>query len=322
VRLRRSDVSAPGLRRVRAGRGFRYVDTAGRTVRDTEVKERIARLGIPPAWQEVWISPTAAGHIQATGLDAAGRLQYLYHEDWVSRRSRVKFLRARALAVALPAARATVTRDLGLSTPSRERALAVAFRFLDAAAPRLGGTRYLSTNGSHGLSTLLCSHVRIEGDAVLLEFPAKSAQVWTSRTHDPLLVRALRPLLERGPADRLLAWLDEEWRLVTAQEINDDIRSRTHGDFTAKDFRTLHGTVTAAVSLARSGPQPSAAARRRAVRQAAEDAALELNNTPATALKAYIDPLLVDAFEAGRTIDLSSGSRPEHALTALLGPVD
>jgi len=322
MRLRRSDVSAPGLTRVRSGRGYRYVDEHGATVRDKELRARITRLAIPPAWRDVWICPLAAGHIQATGLDDAGRLQYLYHEDWSARRSRVKFLRARRLAVSLPSARASVTRDLRLPTASRERALAVAFRLLDVAAPRLGGLRYLSTNGSHGLSTLECCHVRLEDGTVHLRFPAKSGREWTSQTLDPELARALEPLL-RGPHDRLLAWReDDEWHPVSAQDINDDIRSRTHGDFTAKDFRTLHGTVAAALSLARSGPQPSVAARRRAVKQAAADAAAELSNTPATALKAYIDPLVIDAFAQGRTLDLSTGARPEHALSALLGPPD
>lgn len=319
MRLRRSDINRPGITRLPHGRGYSYRDPAGRLVVERDVRDRIAHLVIPPAWQEVWICPYPNGHIQATGIDTAGRRQYLYHPVWEARRAQAKFVRARALAEALPAARASVTRDLAETAPSRRRTLAVAFRLLDSAAPRLGSLTYLRTYGSHGLSTLLCSHVRVADDVVVLEFPAKSGQLWSSQTHDPVLAAALEPMLHRGPRQRLLAWQESDgWHVLAPEEVNDDIRARTHGDFTAKDFRTLHGTVTAAVSLARSGPQASRIAQHRAVREAARAAALELNNTPSTALKAYIDPLLVEAYREGRTIDLSAGAKPEHALTALL----
>ena len=259
-RLRRSEPSGPGIQRVRSGRGFTYRGVDGKPV-DAATRDRIAALVIPPAWTEVWICPFPNGHIQATGRDAAGRTQYLYHEAWRQQKDRVKFERALELAASLPSARKRVTRDLRGDDP-KSRTLAAAFRMLDAGSLRVGSERYAELHGSHGLSTLLCSHVVVSGDTVRLEFPGKSGQEWMSELDDADLAAALRPLKRRGPSARLLAYKDEDgWHPVTAEDINDYVRARTGGEFTAKDFRTLTGTVAAASSLARSGPQRTKTAR-------------------------------------------------------------
>ena len=173
ARLRRSRAGEGGLRRVRRGRGFSYADRSGRTVHDVAVIERIRGLAIPPAWTDVWICDTPDGHIQATGLDAAGRRQYLYHARWRERADRLKYDRALDLAEALPAARRRVTRSLRARGVSRTRALAAAFRLLDTGAFRVGSEQYAEGDGSVGLATLRCEHVQVHGDHADFDFVGK-----------------------------------------------------------------------------------------------------------------------------------------------------
>ncbi len=318
-RLRRSDSSAAGLRRVRSGRGFSYRGLDGHPVTDPELLARIRSLAIPPAWTDVWIAPYANGHIQATGLDAAGRRQYLYHPIWREQKDRVKYDRALRLAESLPTARRRVTMDLRDGEPSRGRALAAAFRMLDTGSLRVGSERYAELHGSHGLATLLCSHATVSGSTVALHFPAKSGQEWDSEITDADLAAVIRSLKRRGASARLLAFREDgAWHPVTAEEINAYVRERTGGDFTAKDFRTLHGTVTAAISLARHGPEATATGRKRAVADAMRDAATVLGNTPAIARASYVDPRLVDHYVAGATIDPARLASAESELRTLL----
>jgi DNA topoisomerase I len=301
ARLRRSDPTGPGYHR----RGKRLVDDDG-TAAPSSVKERVADLVIPPAWTDVWIAPHANGHIQATGVDAAGRTQYLYHPDWRKQKDKTKFDRALALAEALPAARRKVTRDLR-GDDSKGAALAVAFRMLDVGSLRVGSERYAEDNGSHGLSTLLCSHVSVNGAIITLGFPGKSGKTWSSQIDDAELAAKLASLISRGPTARLLAYeLEGEWHPLSAADINDYVRQCTGGAFTAKDFRTLRGTSAAALSLAKHGPATTRTAVKRAVAQAMRDASVVLGNTPTIARKSYVDPRVVTRFRRGMTIDPST----------------
>jgi DNA topoisomerase I len=317
ARLRRSNPSAHGYRRRASGRGFSYLDPTGATVRDSALRARFAGLAIPPAWTDVWICQYPNGHIQATGLDAASRRQYLYHPQWRDARDRVKFDRVLDLAASLPTARGQVTRALRNESDARMRALAAAFRMLDTGSLRIGSERYADANGSHGLSTLLCSHAAVTGDTVSLCFPAKSGQVWESEITDPDLARFVRECLRRAHDEVLLGWSEGgERHTLSAPDINSYVRERTGGDFTAKDFRTLHGTVTAAVSLAETGLQATVKAQSKAIAMASEQAAAVLGNTPTIARKSYIDPRLIDRYTAGETIDRAGA--PESALRALI----
>lgn len=319
-RLRRSRTTRPGLSRKKTGTGFRYVDVSGAALTDEDDRERIDALAIPPAWSNVWISPDPLGHIQAIGTDAAGRRQYLYHPVWRDKRDRTKFERALDLAATLTAARAQVTRDLRDTEPSKQRALAAAFRILDTASPRIGGERYLEQNGSHGLTTLLCSHVETHGDTVALSFVGKGGLDWASDFEDHDLAAVLRSLKRRGPAARLLAWKDgSTWHPLAASEVNDYVRERTRGEFTAKDFRTLRGTIVAAQSLAASGPSKVRRERQSAITRAMVDASDALGNTPTIARKSYVDPRVVERYRRGRVIEVGRGSAPERALRQLLG---
>jgi DNA topoisomerase-1 len=319
VRLRRSDTSGPGFQRVRSGRGFTYRGPDGAAI-DSETRDRILSLVIPPAWIDVWISPYPNGHIQATGVDAAGRRQYLYHADWRLRGDRLKFDRVLELAATLPAARRTVTIDLRRDGAPRERVLAGAFRMLDTAGLRVGSERYALEHGSYGLTSLLGAHARVSGgDTVKLHFPAKSGQEWSSEHRDPELAELIALLKRRGPRARLLAWKDgAAWHPLTPADLNADVRARTGGDFTSKDFRTLHGTIAAAASLARTGPKASETGRKRAVAEAMRVASDVLGNTPAIARSSYVDPRILDRYRRGETIELGSRGSPEAALRAFL----
>jgi DNA topoisomerase-1 len=318
-RLRRSDSSGAGIRRFRAGRGFTYRDADGSTVADPDLLARIRTLAIPPAWTDVWIAPYANGHIQATGVDAAGRRQYIYHPTWREQKDRIKYDRALALAESLPTARRLVTQDLRREGFERDRILAAGFRMLDTGSLRVGSERYALEHGSHGLTTLLCAHATTSGDTVHLSFPAKSGQEWESEIADADLAAVVRSLKRRGPRARLLAWKSgDSWHPLGADEINGYVRERTGGEFTAKDFRTLHGTVAAAGSLARTGPAKTKTARSKALAQAMRDAAEVLGNTPAIAKNSYVDPRVVECYLHGETIDPHRLAAAESELRALL----
>lgn len=319
MRLRHSNASGRGYRRVPAGTGFSYKDLDGSTLPPGPVRDRLESIGIPPAWKDVWIAPYDNGHIQATGVDTVGRRQYIYHPSWRERKDRLKFDRALQLAETLPSARRKVTMDLRSEGLTRERVLAAAFRMLDSGSLRVGSERYTNENGSHGLATLLCAHVKVHKDELRLSFPAKSGKTWESRIRDADLAAVVRQLKRRGSNARLLAYKNgRSWHPVSSAEINEYVKERTGEDFTAKDFRTLRGTVAAAVSLAKRGPQPRVAARKRAVSGAMQDAAAVLGNTASIARKSYVDPRLLDHFAAGETIDPKRLDSAESELRALL----
>ena len=276
---------------------------------------------IPPAWDDVWISPYENGHVLATGTDAAGRRQYMYHPSWRERMDKIKYDRALALAESLPGARRMVTQDLRRLEPDRQRALGAAFRMLDQGSLRVGSERYALEHGSHGLSTLLCSHARISGDDIELGFPGKSHQAWSSTIHDHDLAHVLVGMKRRGGNARLLSYRAErgaEWVPLGADDINEYVKERAGDDFTAKDFRTLHGTVAAAVDLARTGPLPSETKRTKAITHAVKAASDVLGNTPTVARQSYIDPRLIDAYHHGETIDPKRLASAEAEVRALL----
>jgi DNA topoisomerase-1 len=248
-----------------------------------------------------------------------GRRQYIYHPEWRERKDRLKFDRALQLAESLPSARRMVTMDLRSEGLTRERVLAAAFRMLDSGSLRVGSERYTNENGSHGLATLLCAHVQVRKNRLRLSFPANCGKSWESDITDDDLAPLVRVLKRRGGNARLLAYKNgRSWHPVTSADINSYVKERTGSDFTAKDFRTLRGTIAAAVSLARSGPQKTVSKRKRAISVAMMEAAAVLGNTPSIARKSYVDPRLLDHFAAGETIDPKRLDSAESELRALL----
>jgi DNA topoisomerase IB len=306
-RLRRVDCSAPGIARRRRARGFEYLDERGERLDDAETLSRIHELAIPPAWRDVWICADPLGHLQATGIDAAGRKQYLYHARWRERRDQQKFNDMLDFARALPRMREAVGRDLGREGLDRERVLACAVRLLDLGFFRIGSEGYAESNGSYGLATIGKRHACLErGSRVTFDYPAKGGQrrLQAIVDHDVYeIVAALKR--RRGGSEELLAHRDgRRWRDVRSQDINDYLREVTGQACSAKDFRTWNATVLAAVALAASAAAATGTktARTRAMTRAAREVAHYLGNTPAVCRASYIDPRVFDRFRDGLTI--------------------
>jgi DNA topoisomerase-1 len=303
-RLRRADCAQPGWSRRRHGRGFVYLDDAGRPIRDPEALDRLRSLAIPPAWQDVWICPHLNGHLQAVGTDAAGRRQYLYHPAWSARRSQEKFNRMVAFARSLPGLRASVAESLEDRSLRKQRVLACAVRLLDLGFFRVGGEEYADGNGSYGLATLEKRHVRLlRDDRLVFDYVAKSGRRRLQGIVDPLVYETAAELKRRrGGGRAFLAYRDDRWVDVRSGDINLFIKELAGPDFSAKDFRTWHGTVLAAVGLGISTHAASKTARKRAISRAIQEVAQYLGNTPAVCRSSYIDPRVVDRYLAGQTI--------------------
>jgi DNA topoisomerase I len=303
VRLRRSTIDKPGIRRVRRGKGFAYVDADGRPI-DAATRERVTALVIPPAWKDVWISPHPNGHIQAVGTDDAGRRQYLYHDAWHEARAREKHDRVLVLARKLPAARKQIAADLRTNGLTRKRVTAAALHMLDAGLFRSGGEEYEAEHGSHGVATLLRSHVTVSGEDVTFEFPAKSGVTREAVMTDQLLARIVLSLKRSGyPGERLLAYRDTEgWHELRSSDLNVAFKELVGEEYTVKDLRTWAATVTAAVALARTGPVASERELKRAEKDAMKVVSEHLGNTPAVARSSYVDPRVLDEYAVGRTI--------------------
>ncbi|MWB98120.1 DNA topoisomerase IB [Agromyces seonyuensis] len=309
--------ASPGYSRRRAGRGFAYFDAHGSTV-DAAERARVQAIAIPPAWTDVWIALDPHAHILAVGTDEAGRRQYLYHPDWRAQQDAEKFARMLALAGTLSEARRSVTRELRGEGLTHERTLAAAFRTLDLGAIRIGSEEYLAEHRSRGLTTLLVRNATIEHGALRLRYRAKGAKQQDVRLADDDVVAWFRLAGDRGGAARLYAWRDgRRMRALSPAEVNEDVRARTGGDFTAKDFRTLRGTIAAAALLAATGPAESEQAGRAAESAAVEAAAAVLGNTPTIARASYIDPAVFAAYREGRLLRRTGAA--ERALLELLG---
>jgi DNA topoisomerase-1 len=326
-RLRRSDPAEPGIRRVKHGRGFRYLLPDGEPVCEQEVLTRIDELAIPPAWQDVWICPYPGGHIQATGVDGAGRKQYLYHSRWRERRDLEKFDDMVAFARALPALRDHVDEQLRRGDLSREHVLAAAVRLLDRGFFRIGSEDYAVRNETYGLATMKKRHVRLQDGMLLFDYPAKSGKRRVQQLVDPEVAEVVARLkARRGGKDELLAHKDgRHWVDVRSTDINEFLKEATGLDVSAKDFRTWGATVLAAVALGVSGRAPDTkTGRKRAITRAVKEVAYYLGNTPAVARASYIDPRVFDRFADGEAIDarlVAAGGDGDEA-TAIQGPVE
>jgi len=254
----------------------------------------------------VWICGDPYGHIQATGLDEAGRKQYLYHERWQLRAAQRKFQSMRAFAAELPRLRRAVKRDLDREGMPRERALACAVRLLDLGFFRIGGEEYAEANESYGVATVRREHVSIEDGEVAFDFPAKNGQRRVQSIRDREVRAAIEAMRRRrgGPDDLLVFREDGAWHDVRSEDVNAYLQEKAGEEFSAKDFRTWHGTVLAAVELAREGAPRSKAGAERAIRAAIKRVSERLGNTPAVCRSSYVDPRVLDRFRDGKTIDL------------------
>jgi DNA topoisomerase IB len=313
-----------GIRRVRKSGGndaparFHYVTETGLRIRDARTLARIAKLAIPPAYENVWICPNPRGHLQATGRDARGRKQYRYHPDWRVARDDHKHGRMRDFGNALGKLRAAVRRDLARSGLPREKVLALVVKLLDTTQVRVGNAEYARTNGSFGLTTLRDRHARFPARGkALLHFRGKGGTEHDVLVEDPRLAGLVRRCQEL-PGQKLFQYVDDAGRhhAIDSGQVNDYLRERMGGEFTAKDFRTWHATLHALDLLRRTSlPERStAAALRRCTNAVIKTVAAGLRNTPAVCRKSYVNPAVFDAWQSGALRRHGSAARALQSL--------
>ncbi len=289
----------PGLRRFRRGDSFRYKDPQGAWLKDAQEIARIRSLAIPPAYTDVWICPLPNGHLQATGLDARGRKQYRYHADWRVLKDATKFERLEAFGLALPRIRARVARDLDArprSPLARTRVLAALVRLLDTTFLRVGNEEYASSNGSYGLTTLRRQHADVRGTSLRLHFRGKSGVMHEAAIDDPRVAQVVRRC-QQLPGQELFRYQDEDGAPhgLSSTDVNDYLREAAGDNFTAKDFRTWHGTVQALelTRLACDGNTSASRDLRYSAKEILAAVAKQLGNTPAVCKKAYVHPAVL-----------------------------
>lgn len=297
-----SSDSKPGWTRQRRGRGFSYLNTKNEIIRDPGIRKRLSGLVIPPAWQDVWISPRPNGHIQATGRDARGRKQYIYHPDWHDMRDTAKYGGLTGFAEELPRLRRRLSRDLAMAgdPPDRQTVTAAIVSLLDRTLIRVGNSRYVTENGSYGLTTLTDDHVHIEGAELQFSFVGKSGKEHEITLRNRRLARIVRQCQEL-PGQELFQFEDDSGSLhvINSDDVNAYLRETLGADRSAKDFRTWAGTVMTAEKLHEAGATSSESAAKRNVTAAIRFTAARLGNTLAVCRKCYVHPTVVDDYLDG-----------------------
>lgn len=320
--LRYVNDDKPGITRKRRGRSFSYFGSDGERITDEDTIERIKSLGIPPAWNKVWICPNPKGHIQATGRDLKGRKQYRYHPRWREVRDETKYERMMAFGQALPKIRERVDEDLRKHGFQREKVLATVVKLLETTLIRVGNEEYARTNKSFGLTTMRNRHVKIEGGTIRFKFCGKSGKDHLIVVSDRRLARAVERISEL-PGQELFQYLDDadEPHTVTSEDVNEYLREITDQDFTAKDFRTWTGTVLAARALQQFEAFDSEAQAKTNIVQAIEKVAQSLGNTPTICRKCYVHPVVLDSYLDG-TLLKTLKQRTEKKLSQSLGSLE
>jgi DNA topoisomerase-1 len=306
-RLRYISDDTRGIMRQRSGNGFRYLDPQGKPLRDAEHLRRIKSLVVPPAWQNVWISPFADSHLQATGRDAKDRKQYRYHPRWREVRDQTKYDRMLAFGRVLPRMRARVKRDLALPGLPRRKVIATVVQLLETTLIRVGNEEYARQNHSFGLTTMRNKHVKVKGTKIRFEFRGKSGVEFNLNLDDRRLAKIVKRCQEL-PGQELFQYIDEagERRTIDSTDVNQYLREVAQEDFTAKDFRTWAGTVLAARALREIEHFDSKAQAKRNIISAIETVAKKLGNTRAVCRKCYIHPAVVDSYLEGSLVDTLS----------------
>ena len=304
-----SNDDSPGISRTRSGNGISYRDAKGGLIRDKAIIERINHLAIPPAWTDVWICPRATGHIQATGRDVKGRKQYRYHNDWSTARSETKFDKLPAFARALPKLRKRVDADLTKRGATRDKVLATAVRLLEITLIRVGNAQYAKQNRSYGLTTLTKRHLEVDGAALTFEFRGKSGVDHKVSVRDRRLATMLRSLREL-PGQHLFKYRDAAGELcpVTSDDVNAYIHEAMGDGFSAKDFRTWAGTVSAARALRDMETPTSPTDAKRKMTVCVRAVSGLLGNTPTVCRASYIHPVVFDLYERGEIGKVLPGS--------------
>jgi DNA topoisomerase-1 len=318
VALRHTSDDEPGIVRIKRGKGFLYREPGGGIVRDAATLSRIRALAIPPAWTDVWISPDAHGHIQATGRDARGRKQYRYHLKWRAVRDAAKYHRIVAFCAALPRLRSAVERDLACSCLCKIKVVATVVALMERAQLRVGNEEYARQNGSYGATTLRGRHARIHGNTLELAYRGKAGIVRRVRIADRRLVRIVRRCREL-PGQRLFQYVDgDAIHPITSTDVNDYLRDATGGPFTAKDYRTWAATLGAAWLLCAQDRPATQRDCKFCITRVVAAVAQQLGHTPAICRASYIHPRLIDDFTANkltalaRQLERRAGKKPRR----------
>jgi DNA topoisomerase I len=299
-----------GWRRAGSKGRFRYEDARGNPIDDPAKIERIESLVIPPAWKDVWISPWAGAKLQATGVDKAGRRQYLYHPEFRAQQEQAKFDKLVRFAEALPELRQAMGEHMTRDPDDRERVCAVAVRLINIVWFRVGSDRYAKSSRTHGVTTLTRRHVSVRGNRVTFRFRAKhKLQVRTSVVDNELAAAIKELLAQDGPARVFRYGREGESCNLTGAVLNDYIKEHMGEEYTAKDFRTWGGTLTAAISFAEHGPPETEAEAKRTVANVMRTVGERLGNTPTVARTSYVSPAVVEQYLDGRTLE---DFRPRH----------
>ena len=313
VGLRYVSDARPGIRRRKTGTGFSYARADGSKLSDADVLKRIKALVIPPAWVDVWISPFADGHLQATGRDAKGRKQYRYHALFREVRESTKYEHVVAFADELPTIRKKVHEHMGRRGLPREKVLATVIHLLETTLIRVGNEDYAKQNNSYGLTTLKNRHVAVDGNEVRFRFTGKSGKQWSLRVRDRRVAKIIKACQDL-PGQELLQYVDEagDCQDVTSSDVNAYLKEITGKDVTAKDFRTWAGTVLAAMALNEVESFDSAAQAKRNLRAAIEKVAARLGNTPTICRKCYVHPEVLNCYMDGNLVlELKSKAESE-----------
>lgn len=324
--LRWSTDAEPGLSRRRRGKGFSYHHPDGAIVRDPETLERVRRLAVPPAYRGVWFCADAAGHLQATGLDARGRKQYRYHPRWLAAQEEAKFHRLRRFGEVLPSLRRRVAYDLGRPGLPPEKVTAAVVRLLEQSLIRVGNPEYARRNDSYGLTTLKDDHVDVDGAEIHFSFRGKSGKPWRVDVRDPRAARVVAACQDL-PGQELFQWVDAGGtrHSVGSGDVNAYLREHGGEDFTAKDFRTWAGTALAFRQLQRGAAPGNRRETKARLKAALQEVAGQLGNTVAVCRRSYVHPSLIACFESGglehdlreaaaRAADAPAGLRGEERL--------
>jgi DNA topoisomerase-1 len=292
-------------RRGNKRRGFRYYDAREKEITDLAKVARIEQLRIPPAWTDVWISPSSTAKLQATGVDAAGRRQYLYHSDFRAAQEQAKYDKLIRFAEKLPDLRAAMSEHMDRDALDRERVAAIALRLINIGWFRVGSERYARQSQTYGITTLGKTHVTVRGNRIALAFRGKH-KIWVRTTlADAELADALKELIKLPGGRRLFRYRNGDGELVTltSRRLNEYIAEHMGAEFTAKDFRTWGGTLLAAIAFAERGPAESPTQAKKAVAAVMRTVAERLGNTPAVTRASYVSPAVVDQYLDGRTIE-------------------
>lgn len=299
-----------GWRRGGSKGRFRYLDARGSRIEDEAKLERIESLVIPPAWKDVWISPNARAKLQATGVDAAGRRQYLYHPDFRARQEQAKFDSLVRFAEKLPDLRLAMGEHMNLDTYDRDRVCAVAVRLINRAWFRVGSERYAKRSRTYGVTTLYKKHVSVRGNKVSFAFRGKHKVLVRTTLVDSELADAIKDLLALPGGGRLFRYENGDGVCaLNGSVLNAYIQEHMGEEFSAKDFRTWGGTLMAAIALAEHDPPESEAEAKRRMAAVMRTVGERLGNTPAVARSSYVSPAVVEQYLDGRTID---DFRPRH----------